>query len=83
MRLFVGNLAWSIDSDGLREVFSAHGEVKDAVVITERDTGRSKGFGFVEFVDRASGLRAIEQLEGTQVNGRDMRVNEARPRESR
>ena len=83
MRLFVGNLPWSLDTEGLRKLFSAHGEVKDAIVVTERDTGRSKGFGFVEYVDRASGLAAVENLEGSHVDGRDIRVNEARPRENR
>ncbi len=82
MRLFVGNLPWSIDTDGLREVFSQFGEVKDSKVIEDRETGRSRGFGFVE-LDDAGAKKAIEEMNGTEVDGREIVVNEAQERPPR
>ena len=80
MNLFVGNLAYTCSDDDLREAFSAFGEVTSAKVIMDRDTGRSRGFGFVEMVTREGGEAAIEGLNEKPINGRNIRVNEARPR---
>ena len=82
-KLFVGNLSWGVNSDQLRELFEQFGTVSDAVVLEERDTGRSRGFGFVTFDDDAAAEKAIEELHGSDLDGRDMVVNEARPREPR
>ena len=83
MNLYVGNLPYSTTSDDLRDLFAEFGEVTKAIVISDRETGRSKGFGFVEFADAAAGQTAMEQLNGSDIGGRALRVNEARPREER
>lgn len=83
MRIYVGNLPFSVRDEELREMFSAHGEVASAAVIIDRETGRSRGFGFVEMPDRQSAETAIEALNGTDMEGRPLTVNEARPREQR
>ena len=83
MNVYVGNLAYTTSSDDLRETFSAFGEVTSANVISDRDSGRSKGFGFVEMSDDSSAREAIEKLNGTEMDGRTVTVNEARPREDR
>jgi cold-inducible RNA-binding protein len=76
VKLFVGNLAWSIDDQTLEQVFSQHGDVQSARVINDRDTGRSRGFGFVEMdVDDIAAV--IRATDGLEVNGRAIRVNEA------
>jgi RNA recognition motif-containing protein len=76
VKLFVGNLAWSVDDQQLEQVFSAHGNVQSARVINDRDTGRSRGFGFVEMeVDDVSAV--IRATDGTEIDGRAIRVNEA------
>jgi len=80
MNIYVGNLPYSISEDELRDLFAAHGEVSSANIIMDRDSGRSKGFGFVEMPDKASGEAAIEAINQTDVQGRSVRVNEARPR---
>lgn len=80
-KLFVGNLPWSLDDAGLQALFEGHGEVTSANVITDRDTGRSRGFGFVEFADDASAAAAVDALNGTEVDGREITVSIARPRE--
>ncbi|RCW72824.1 RNA recognition motif domain-containing protein [Pseudorhodoferax soli] len=80
-RIYVGNLAYSITSDSLRENFSAYGEVKSAQVMQDRDSGRSKGFGFVEMGSAAEAQAAITGLNGAMADGRALTVNEARPRE--
>ncbi len=82
-KLFVGNLSWNTDSDELRRIFQAHGEITDAIVLTDRETGRSRGFGFVEFASPEDADRAIKALDGTEVDGRPMRVNEAQERAPR
>ena len=82
-RLFVGSLPWSVSSDELRSMFSSCGTVSDAVVLTDRQTGRSKGFGFVEFENDAEGLSAIEKFNGSEVGGRKIVVNEAAPKAPR
>jgi RNA recognition motif-containing protein len=83
MNIYVGNLPYSIDRDQLREIFAAYGEVAAARIVNDRETGRSKGFGFVEMADNAQAQAAIEALNGSDIGGRKAVVNEARPREER
>ena len=80
MNIYIGNLPYSISEDELRDLFAAHGEVSSANIIMDRDSGRSKGFGFVEMPDKAQGEAAVNALNQTDVQGRSVRVNEARPR---
>ena len=82
MNIYVGNLPYSTTDSDLEELFSEYGAVSSAKVIMDRDTGRSKGFGFVEMGDD-EGRSAIEATNGRDMNGRALRVNEARPREDR
>lgn len=82
-KLFVGNLPYSVDDAALRDVFSEVGEVASASIITDRETGRSRGFGFVEMADDADAQSAIDALNGHTMDGRQLTVNEARPREPR
>lgn len=81
-KLFVGNLAWETTSDDLRAFFSAYGNVIDAVVIKDKMTGRSRGFGFVEFETEAEAQKAVE-ANGKDLKGRNMNVNMAKPQEDR
>ncbi len=83
MNIFVGNLSYRTDEQTLRQLFEAYGEVSSATVAQDRETGRSRGFGFVEMSDNAAATAAIEQLNGREVEGRTLAVNEARPREDR
>jgi RNA recognition motif-containing protein len=83
MKLYVGNLAFSTSSQDLQELFGQAGTVESASVVEDRDTGRSRGFGFVEMATKEEGTAAIEQFNGKEVNGRNLTVNEARPRENR
>jgi cold-inducible RNA-binding protein len=83
MKLYVGNLSFNTSSSDLEELFSQRGTVESASVITDRDTGRSRGFGFVEMSTREEGEAAIRDLNGTEVDGRTLTVNEARQREER
>ncbi len=83
MRIYVGNLPWSVGDDDLRNLFANYGDVRDAKVISDRETGRSRGFGFVEMEDSTSGNTAVEALNGHELDGRALVVNEARPREER
>ena len=83
IRLFVGNLNFKTSSEDLQELFGQVGEVQSASVVTDRETGRSRGFGFVEMASQEDGQRAIEQFNGKEFNGRNLTVNEARPREDR
>lgn len=83
MNIYVGNLSFRMSDSELERTFAEFGEVKSAKVITDRETGRSKGFGFVEMADASSGAQAIEKLNGSDVEGRTLRVNEAKPREER
>ena len=83
MKLYVGNLAFSTSSDQLQELFGQAGTVESASVVEDRDTGRSRGFGFVEMSTKEEGDAAIAQFNGKEVNGRSLTVNEARPRENR
>lgn len=81
MNIYVGNLPYSISEDELRNLFATHGEVSSANVIMDRESGRSKGFGFVEMSDNAQGEAAINAINDSEVQGRKLRVNEARPKE--
>jgi len=81
-KLFVGGLAWATNDDGLRQAFEAYGEVTDAKVINDRETGRSRGFGFVTFADAAAGETAMAEMDGKPLDGRTIRVNEANDRRS-
>jgi RNA recognition motif-containing protein len=83
IRLFVGNLNFKTTSEDLQELFGQVGEVQSASVVTDRETGRSRGFGFVEMASQEEGQQAIEQFNGKEYNGRNLTVNEARPREDR
>ncbi len=83
INIYVGNLPYQSTDEDLQAAFEAFGEVKSAKVIKDMATGRSKGFGFVEMADKAAGMEAIEKLDNTEMNGRNVRVNEARPREQR
>ena len=78
-KLYVGNLPYSITEQSLNETFTAHGEVESVKIITDRDTGRSKGFGFVEMATDEEALSAIDKLNGHEIDGRALTVNEARP----
>lgn len=82
-KLYVGNLSYSVTSEGLEELFAAFGSVQSAQVIQDRDTGRSKGFGFVEMGDDHAAQEAIKGLHEKEHDGRPLTVNEARPREER
>src|SRR5215468_4884426 len=83
MKLYVGNLAFQTTDEDLLELFSQAGAVESAQVVMDRDTGRSRGFGFVEMASKAEGEAAITQFNGVEINGRSLTVNEARPRENR
>jgi cold-inducible RNA-binding protein len=80
MNIYVGNLPFRTTGDDLERLFGEYGQVDSAAVITDRDTGRSRGFGFVEMGDDAEARRAIEELDGHDLDGRRLRVNEAKPR---
>ena len=82
-KLFVGSLSWNTDDHGLRAAFERFGDVTDAKVITDRDSGRSRGFGFVTFADPSAADRAITEMNGQQLDGRSINVNEAQERAPR
>ena len=81
-KLYVGNLAYSVTNADLEALFSQAGAVESVAVITDKFSGQSKGFGFVEMADAADAARAIEQFNETELKGRNIKVNEARPREA-
>jgi RNA recognition motif-containing protein len=83
MKLYVGNLSFNTSSEDLQELFGQAGTVESASVVEDRETGRSRGFGFVEMATTEEGNAAIEKFNGQEVNGRSLNVNEARPREDR
>jgi hypothetical protein len=83
INIYVGNLSYNTDDRELEDMFAPFGDITSARVITDRETGRSKGFGFVEMPDKEQGEAAIAALNGTDVGGRELRINEARPREER
>lgn len=80
-RLYVGNLPYAMDEAELRTIFGRYGAITDATVVKDRESGRSKGFGFVEFANGSDGERAIQGVNGSDCSGRTLRVNEARQRE--
>ncbi|MBV8621835.1 MAG: RNA-binding protein [Curvibacter sp.] len=82
-KLYVGNLAYSVRDEDLQQLFASHGQVQSAKVMMERDTGRSKGFGFVEMATAAEAEASIQALNGQSMGGRDLTVNIARPMEAR
>ena len=81
--IFVGNLDFNVSEDELRNLFAAYGAVDRVTILTDRDTGRSRGFGFVEMTNAEEGEKAIAGLNGTQLSGRTLNVNEARPKAER
>jgi RNA recognition motif-containing protein len=83
MRIFVGNLSFSATEDSVRSLFETHGAVDTVSIVTDRDTGRSRGFGFVEMASDAEAARAISALSAQEVDGRVLTVNEARPKATR
>lgn len=82
MNIYVGNLSYKVSDDDLQEVFTEFGEVNSAKVITDRGTGRSKGFAFVEMENDEDAQTAIDELNGTELDGRTIKVNKARPKNS-
>jgi len=82
-KLFVGGLAWATDDNGLRQAFESFGEVTDAKVIQDRETGRSRGFGFVTFQNESDASSALESMNGNELDGRTINVNVARERTPR
>ncbi|HEY0679342.1 MAG TPA: RNA-binding protein [Chitinophagaceae bacterium] len=83
MNIYVSNLSFTVQDEDLKEFFAEYGEVSSAKVIMDRETNRSRGFGFVEMPDESAGQKAIRELDGAQVDGRPIRVNVAKPREER
>lgn len=83
MKLYVGNLPFSVDSEKLKELFSSFGEIEEATVISNKFSGRSKGFGFVSFTNDEDAKKAIKEMNDKEVEGRKLKVNEARPMEDR
>ena len=83
LKIYVGNLPYSVTSEDLSDMFKEYGDVEEATLIMDRETGRSKGFAFVEMQSNSDADRAIKGLNGTQLDGRALTVNQARPRESR
>ncbi len=83
MNIYVGNLSFQATETDIENAFSVYGDVATVNIIKDRETGRSRGFGFVEMRNREAGLSAIEALDQQQINGRDVTVNEARPRDDR
>jgi RNA recognition motif-containing protein len=83
MKIYVGNLPFSVDSEGLKKLFAEFGEIEEAVVISDKFSGRSKGFGFVTFPNDEEAQKAIKEMNEKEVEGRGLKVNEARPMEDR
>lgn len=83
MNIYVSNLSFNVQDEDLKEFFAEYGEVTSAKVITDKFTGRSRGFGFVEMADDAAAQKAIQELDGATVEGRAIKVSEAKPREQR
>jgi len=82
-KLFVGGLSWDTTDDGLRKAFTPYGEITEAKVITDRDTGRSRGFGFVTFAENEEAKTAISKMDGTSLDGKTIKVNEAQEKSPR
>ena len=82
-KLFIGGLSWDTTDEGLRQAFASYGEITEAKVITDRDTGRSRGFGFVTFAQNEDAKSAISKMDGTSLDGKTIKVNEAQEKSSR
>ena len=80
MKIYVGNLSWNAEESDLRDAFSAHGEVTSVQIITDRESGRSRGFAFVEMANDAEAKDAISAVNNKEIDGRQVKVNEAKPR---
>ena len=80
MKIYVGNLSWNVDENTLRDTFAAHGEVTSAQIITDRESGRSRGFAFVEMANDSEAQDAISAVNNKEIDGRQVKVNEAKPR---
>ena len=80
-KIYVGNLSFDATESEVEQLFGQHGEVQSVAIVTDRDTGRSRGFGFVEMTDDAQGQAAIDAIDGSELGGRSLKVNKARPRE--
>jgi len=80
-KVYVGNLSYNLSEEKLKELFSEYGEVSEVVIVKDKYSGRSKGFGFITFAEDESAKKAISELNGKEVDGRELKVNEARPRE--
>lgn len=83
MNIYVSNLSFNVQDEDLREFFTPYGEVTSAKIINDRETGRSRGFGFVEMADDTASKKAIQELDGADVEGRTIKVTEAKPKEDR
>ena len=83
MKIFVGGLSWGTNTEGLKSAFEQFGSVSDAIVVTDRDTGRSRGFGFVTFENSEDAEKAIEEMNNSELDGRRLNVNQARERKPR
>ncbi|HED09116.1 MAG TPA: RNA-binding protein [Caldithrix abyssi] len=83
MNLYVGNLSYDMTDEDLQQVFEEYGTVNKVNIIMDRDSGRSKGFGFVEMENSEDGEKAVQELDGQEVKGRNLKVNQARPREEK
>ena len=83
MKIYVGNLSWNAEESDLRDAFSAHGEVTSVQIITDRESGRSRGFAFVEMENDAEAQEAISAVNNKEIDGRPVKVNEAKPRNER
>ena len=81
--LFVGNFSWNLWEEDMRELFTPYGEIEEVKLIVDRMTGRSKGFGFVKFVNEEDAARAMEELNDKEVDGREIKITVAKPREER
>ena len=81
MKVYVGNLPYSFDDAKLKDFFSSYGEITEAVIIKDKFSGRSKGFGFVTFADKTAAEKAVSEMDGKEIDGRAIKVNEAKPME--
>ena len=79
MNIYIGNLDYSLQEDDLKQIFGKYGEVTSVKIITDKFTGKGKGFGFVEMAEEKEATTAINELDGTEINGRNIKVNKARP----
>ena len=83
MNIYVGNLSYEVTEEELKQLFEEYGSIVKTIIIKDRETGRSKGFGFVEMAEKEAGTKAIQELDGSELKGRNVKVNEARERKER